>query len=130
MKKTLIALVIATVGATVAIGSYASSERYGHHENRMEHRIERMTERLNLTVEQQGQIKSLFEQQQEAYKAARQQMQENIRSVLNDEQKTTFDEMRSRHEDRMKQRLAKHDGEHCRHGKGYAERKYEGRDDD
>lgn len=119
MNKTLLIAAAAVIGlsATVASFAFASSD---HHEKGMHYRMERMTEHLNLSAEQQAQIQTMIEQQMQKRQAERAQMQDNIRSVLNEEQQATFDTMRSQHEGRMKHRMAKyeHDGEYCEHKKG------------
>ncbi len=130
MKKLHLIAAVAALSITASIAgiAYASSDR---HEYRMNDRMERMAEHLNLTTEQQAQIKEMIDKQMEARKSERNRMQENIRSVLNEEQKTAFDEMRSKHDKRMQKRLAKHgDSEYCDHEKGHYRHGYEDRDDD
>lgn len=123
MKKLVTMIAIAALGGA-AITGFASPGEQGYRGNKMENRMERMTEHLNLTDQQQEQVRALIEGQMKERQARREQMKENIRAVLTDEQKATFDEM---HAKREKRRMARYSGEKCEHGKGY---RRHGRDDD
>ena len=57
--------------------------------------VDYMAERLNLTAEQKAQVEKIFEEQREKREAMRGQMHEQIRAVLNDEQKAKLDEFQA-----------------------------------
>lgn len=114
MKTLVTTLAIVAFGATAL--AVASPYEYGnHHGKYAEKRIERMTQHLDLTDQQQEQVRTLIENQVKDRQNMHQQMQEKIRAVLTDEQIKTFDEM---HAKREKQRMAKYSGEYCDREKG------------
>ena len=111
----LITLSTALVLGTLTVAAVAAPYGYGPRHDRMENRIERMTEHLNLNAEQQAQIKTMFEQHQRDRSATRERMHKNINAVLNEEQQAKFKAM---HEARHEKRMALRDGNRCEHGKG------------
>ena len=111
----LIALSTALLLGTTTMAAIASPDGYGPRHDRMEKRIERMTEQLNLTTEQQAQIKTMFEEHKDERKAMRERMHKDINAVLNEEQQSRFKAFR---EQRHMKRMARHDDKYCEHGKG------------
>jgi Spy/CpxP family protein refolding chaperone len=73
-------------------------------------RIERMTERLDLTAEQQGEIRAILDAQQAESERLRAETRARVDAVLTPEQLARIDEQREarveRHLDRLAKRLA------------------------
>lgn len=130
MKKLITAATVIVLGSIALTGFASPYERGDRYNSRAEHRLERMTEHLKLSDEQQQQIKALIDQQIEARKAAKQQMKNKIRAVLTDEQKATFDEMQAARKDKREKRMAMRDGKFCDHHKGTGHHHRHGQDDD
>jgi Spy/CpxP family protein refolding chaperone len=110
-------LVLATALALGGIGLTAIASPYerGPYGANTGNRIERMSEHLNLTNEQQEKIKALFEAHKKERQAMRAKMHSQISTVLNDEQKARFDSMKQYRQERRMKRIAKHDGKFCDH---------------
>jgi Spy/CpxP family protein refolding chaperone len=73
-------------------------------------RIERMTERLDLTAEQQGEIRAILDEQQAESERQRAETRARVDAVLTPDQLARIDEQRdareARHLDRLAERLA------------------------
>jgi|GEM_PF-3665277 len=124
MKK-LVTTIAAIMLGTIALTGFASPYGYGPSSNRMETRLEHMTNYLNLNEDQQQQIKALFEKKVQERKAMRGKMHEDIKSVLNEEQQARFTAMHEERQQRRAERIAKkRDGKYCdqRRGRGRYER--------
>jgi|GEM_PF-1630827 len=130
MKKRIIAIVTALTLTAGALSGVA----YAHKSKSPERAVERMTERLNLSEEQQGQIKEIFEQRMQAHKnmkenmtaeqrkemyksggreAMKAQMESQIKALLNADQVALFDQMHGEKEQKNGPK-----GEHGKYGHG------------
>jgi len=130
MKKRIIAIVTALTLTAGALSGVA----YAHKSKSPERAVERMTERLNLSEEQQGQIKEIFEQRMQAHKnmkenmtaeqrkemyksggreAMKAQMESQIKALLNADQVALFDQMHGEKEHKNGPK-----GEHGKYGHG------------
>lgn len=112
MNRTLLSLMVA--GAVALGGGAALADEHGGHKMKRKHmhggmKIEKLTRNLDLTPEQEAQIKPILEGMKPQLKAiheeARQKadtvVQENmakIRPLLNAEQQAKFDKMREARE--------------------------------
>jgi protein CpxP len=101
-KQSPIAAALACVLATGAAGALAAP--LGAHPlaaDRIEMRLERMAERLDLTDAQQEEIRALLDEHHQAADLERAQLREQIDAVLTHEQRALRDEqlsqMRGRH---------------------------------
>lgn len=129
MKKRIIAIVTALTLTAGALSGVA----YAHKSKSPERAVERMTERLNLSEEQQGQIKELYEQRMQEHKSMKEnmtaeqrkemyksggreamkaQMESQIKALLNADQVALFDQM---HADKD-HKDGHHKGEHGKYG--------------
>lgn len=99
MKKTLLAtvMVLATgfSGALLADSHGKSGDRYEKH-------MQYMTEKLELSSEQQGQLKGLHEKQREQRRALRETHQAEVNAILTQEQQAKMAEMRAEKHENMK----------------------------
>ena len=64
------------------------------HAERMDKKMDHMSEKLGLTAEQQTQIEAIKNEKQEKIKALHEEAQAKIKAVLTDEQKAKFDGMK------------------------------------
>jgi len=118
MKK-LTTLLIAALLGTGAFAVAASPDDYRdqRHEERVEKRIDHMTEQLNLSAEQQKQIRALYEKHREERKAMRDAKKKDLEAILTKEQREKWQKHR---EDRKRCKRGKkgkggyerHDDEH------------------
>ena len=65
-------------------------------------RMEKMTKKLNLTTDQQAQIKQIMEETKTEAQEMRKKHDERILAVLNDEQKKKYEDMKSKMKERWK----------------------------
>ncbi|MBL4833843.1 MAG: hypothetical protein JKY26_07700 [Pseudomonas sp.] len=103
MKNTLLAcaLVITTgLSSTAFAGSHAS------HETMHERHMERMTQELNLTEQQQERISTLNTQYAERYREMRRAHREEVRALLDKEQQAKMDTLREERREKMAKRHA------------------------
>ena len=114
----LITISTAIVLGAVTMAAIASPYGYGPRPDRVENRIERMTEQLDLTTEQQTKIKSMFEEHQQERATMRERMHKNINAVLTAEQQSKFKALRDNRQQRHARRMARHNDEFCKYGKG------------
>ena len=102
-------------GSIAIMASAATAAPWGGHgkgceqsDERIE-RIERMTDRLDLSDDQQAQIRTIFDEQRQQRRTQRQAMRERIDAVLTPEQLALrdqhMDERQTRRLDRMAERL-------------------------
>ena len=108
MKKSIAALALSAILIPAAV--FAGS----HYGNKTEHRIERMSEQLQLSEQQRAQVQQIFEQQHEKKLALRAETHERISQVLTPEQQAQWQQYRK---DR-KQRACDHHGKGERRGAG------------
>ena len=122
MKSRLITLTAACVAlfATISIGlAQDSATRNDDRPKRWHHKrgngVERLTKTLDLTPEQQAQIRPIFEQAKPQLKAARQESREKVRAIrenmmaqirpiLTPAQQQKFDALKKAREDMRKAR--------------------------
>ncbi|MEH6499324.1 MAG: hypothetical protein V7751_08040 [Pseudoalteromonas distincta] len=101
MKKTLLAtvMVIATgfSGALLADDHGKAGDR---HEKYMQH----MTKTLDLSTEQQTQLKAIHETHGEQYRALREQHKNEVNALLNADQQAKLAEMREQKREKMAER--------------------------
>ena len=101
--------------AVAAVRTVAAEDNAGKGADRMQHRLERMKERLNLNDDQTRQIQQLFQeahQQWEAdrssqtrpdkatMQARRDKMNEQIKSILTPDQQQKYEQMKKEHHGR------------------------------
>jgi Spy/CpxP family protein refolding chaperone len=117
MKKLITTIAAITLG-TIALASFAAPYGDGRYDNRMEMRLERMTEHLNLNEEQHKQIQAMFENQLQVRESMRGKMHNDIKSVLNEEQQAKFDAMHAWRQQKRAERMARLDGKNCDQRRG------------
>ena len=117
MNKS-IAITAAVLLGGMTVAAIASPYGYGPDSNRVDARVTRMTEHLNLSNEQQKQIRTMIESHKAERQEMRGKMHAGISSVLNDEQKAKFQAMHEqRHQARL-DRKNKRDGIYCNQERG------------
>ena len=103
MKKTLIAglfaLTTATAGAALAAPDAA--DRGKHHERH----LERMASELQLTTEQQEQLRAVHAEQFEKMKALHEEKKQKVDAILTAEQRTKLQELRDDRREKMKKHM-------------------------
>lgn len=98
MKNFLLASVTAiTIGLSGSV--FAGYEKGGEYHDRY---MDRLTEKLDLTPEQQEQVREIKKEQMEKHREVHEQSQERMNDVLNDEQRQRFEEFHKENRDRMK----------------------------
>ena len=117
MKKLITTIAAITLG-TIALTGFAAPYGDARFGNRMETRLERLTERLNLNEEQHKQIQAMLENQVQVRETMRGKMHNDIKSVLNEEQQAKFTAMHERRQQIRAERLARRDGRYCNQRKG------------
>ena len=126
MKKTLLLALMAIV-ATSSIGAQENQDRRGPDpEKRIERQVKRLDKKLKLTEEQKLQLKEYYtefdklqqarmEQIRMQEKRERDALDNKIQSILTDEQKAKFAEMKEQEKEMWKNE----DGFGPRHGPGF-----------
>ncbi|PRB80605.1 periplasmic heavy metal sensor [Pseudomonas sp. MYb185] len=103
MKKILIAglfaLTTATAGAALAAPDAAEMGK--HHQKH----LERLASELQLTAEQQEQLRAVHTEQFEKMKALRDEKQQKVDAILTDEQRTKLQELRDNRREKMKKHM-------------------------
>jgi Spy/CpxP family protein refolding chaperone len=111
VNKTIIALALAAIIPTAVLAATDGGAGYHRGPN-----VERLAERLDLSAEQQEQVRALFE----AHKAERQAMREKMRAsmaeVLTPDQQAKMETMREMRRAKRKERRERRGKRH--HGKG------------
>jgi Spy/CpxP family protein refolding chaperone len=119
MRKTFTALALSAVlipAAVIAGGHFG--------EQRLEHRVERMSAQLQLDPAQQTELRTILEQQQAQRRALREQTRARIDAVLTEEQRSKLAQWR---EQRAKAFCEKRrDGQH-QHGPQHPYGEHHGR---
>ena len=124
MKKTILVALMAIV-ATTAVTAQESDQREHRGDNsekRVERQVKRLDKKLQLTDEQKLQIKEIYSEFDKADQARKEQMrlQERkdrealngkINSILTEEQKAKFADMKSKEKDAMHKKS--HGGKKC-----------------
>ena len=92
MNKTLLTLaIVLTFPLTVSAfpgGQGPNSESH------QKHRIERLTQDLNLTAEQKTKVEAIFNEQHDKFKALHEETQTKLGTVLSPEQMTRMDNLK------------------------------------
>ncbi len=104
MRSIAIALCLATLTGTAAWAGPLS--QHGDAAPRVDERLEHMTRELNLTAEQQAQIRTLIEEQHTAIDRLRQETRKRIDALLTDAQRADRDRVIARRMDRRVDRMA------------------------
>jgi len=106
------AVVASAVLAVAAIRTGAVAAENATKGDRIQHRVERMKERLNLTDDQARQLQQIFEEahqqwqsdqtkpDRETMRARHEKMHEQIKSILTPEQQEKFEKMKKEHRGR------------------------------
>lgn len=109
MKKN-IATVAFLLGLSAAVPTLRAGHEPGHPEKAEqmekwnEKRVERLTEKLSLTPEQQKSLKAVFDEQAAKHGKTMKETDEKINALLTPEQKTKFEKMKSERKEKMKER--------------------------
>ena len=126
MNKKIIALILAAAIPTAVFAAKSESGMYKHNPQA---RMERLSEKLDLTDEQKTRLEVMFEEQRVQRKAMREamrtKMHANMAEVLDDEQMQKMTEM---HENRKNRKNGKNGKGHGRHGHGHGHGKGQDRD--
>lgn len=110
MKKLIIASSLAL--ATAFSGSLlAGTSGDAYHQRH----LERMSERLDLTPEQQREVGELHREQFEKHKALREETTSRMNEILTEEQREKLEQLRKERSEKMKQHHGKR-GEDRRNG--------------
>ncbi|SRR6266849_8280308 len=112
-KMTKWAAVMAgAVLAVAAVRTGAAADESAAKGDRIQHRVERMKERLNLTDDQARQLQQIFQEahqqwqadqgkaDKETMRARHEKMHEQIKSILTPEQQQKFEQMKKEHRSR------------------------------
>lgn len=99
MNKLLMALLLALC---VPLTVFAEPDDGGFAEKR----VERLTKELSLNSEQKTQVETILNEQQQKFKAVREETHASIKAVLTPEQATKFDALREKRQEMRKQRMA------------------------
>jgi len=109
MNTKIISIALAlTLPLTVA--AFPGGEG-GRSEARQANRVERLTQKLNLTAEQKTKMETIFKQRQEKFDAIRTETRARMQDVLSSEQMTQLDQLKKQHKENRQQ------------GKGQGQRK-------
>ncbi len=87
MKKQVLTTLLAASVLFSASALYAEHHKEKSVESRVEHKVEKMTKHLELTPEQQEQIKPIIAEKLAKMKAAQTESHTKIEAILTDEQK-------------------------------------------
>lgn len=108
IRTATLTLAIATLIAATPV--IAGPEKGWLGPEALDRKIERMTETLELTPEQQGELRDILEEQRTLAEQQRQETQARVRALMTPEQLDRIDEQREarmeRHLDRLTRRLA------------------------
>lgn len=112
MKHFLIAglFTLATAASTAVLAEPADKERF--HDRHMQ----RMASELQLTEQQQEQLREVHKEQFEKMKALHEERREKVEAILTDEQRDKWQELHEKRREDMK----KHMREHRDHKRGDA----------
>jgi periplasmic protein CpxP/Spy len=109
MKKLLLAIALGAISIMGSV-SYAANGA-GKMDERINHRVERMTQHLGLSEAQAAELTTVMRDQAEKRKALREEARAKVQTILNDEQRAKADKWREERKDRRQARRGK------RHGK-------------
>lgn len=100
MKKILIATAFAVATAMSAPSMAGAGMDREHGERHMQ----RLTEELNLTPEQQEQMRTIHKEQMEKHKELKEQGKQRMSEVLDDEQEQKLEQMHKERHEKMKKK--------------------------
>ena len=101
MKKVVLLAIAVVLGFTTASAQRRQKQQLTP-EQRVEKQMQRLDSKLNLTDEQEEEIKKLYTEffnskmDREERKSKMDELNKKVESLLTDEQKTTFSEMKNR----------------------------------
>lgn len=101
MKPILIAGLLALSTAASASVLAAPEDMSKYHDRHMQ----RMTSELQLTEEQQQQLRTVHQEQFDKMKALHQEKQEKVEAILTDEQRSKWQELREERREKMKKHM-------------------------
>ena len=101
MKNILIASLFALTTAASAAVFAVSEDASKHHEKHMQ----RMFSELQLTEDQQQQLRTVHEQHFGKMKALHEEKQEKVNAILTDEQRAKWQELREQRRENMKKHM-------------------------
>lgn len=101
MKHILIAGLLALSTAASASVLAAPADMSKYHDKHMQ----RMTSELQLTEEQQQQLRAVHQEQFDKMKALHQEKQEKVDAILTDEQRSKWQELREQRHEKMKEHM-------------------------
>lgn len=111
MKAILIASLLALSTAASASALAAPGDTGRYHDRHMQ----RMTSELQLSDEQQQQVRAVHQQQFDKMKALHEESQQQIDAILTDEQRSKWQELREQRREEMKKHM--HDRRERKDGK-------------
>jgi Spy/CpxP family protein refolding chaperone len=106
------AVVAGAIFAVAAVRTVAVADENPAKGDRIQHRVERMKERLNLTDDQARQLQQIFQDAHQQWQsdqtkpdratmqARREKMNEQIKSILNPDQQQKWEQMKKEHRGR------------------------------
>ena len=106
------AVVAGAIFAVAAVRTVAVADENPAKGDRIQHRVERMKERLNLTDDQARQLQQIFQDAHQQWQsdqtkpdratmqARREKMHEQIKSILNPDQQQKWEQMKKEHRGR------------------------------
>ena len=112
---TVLAAAILGTSAFAVIASPDDGDRESRHQERMERRMQHMTEYLGLSNDQQDKIKSMYDQDKEERKARREVMHQQLESVLTSEQREKWQKHREERQAKRCDRFKEREGREERH---------------
>ncbi len=84
----------------LAAFAYTGENDYGQP---VDHKLESLTQLLQLTPEQKSKLEAIFKEQHEKFRAIHEESHSRIKQVLNPEQMRKMDELRKQHKERMQE---------------------------
>ncbi|MDD5275337.1 MAG: hypothetical protein PHR16_04565 [Methylovulum sp.] len=101
-KKTIAILLALTIPLTVAAFPGDNGGFKGHRANK----IERLTQKLDLTAEQKPKVEALFKEQEDKFKAIFEETHSRLQEILTKEQMAKMDEMKKQHDEKWQKNHA------------------------
>lgn len=106
MKHFLIAGLFTLATAVSAAALAEPADKAGYHDRHMQ----RMASELQLSEQQQEQLREVHKEQFEKMKALHEERQEKIEGILTDEQRAKWQELREQRREDMKKHMREHRG--------------------
>ncbi|MBL1264268.1 hypothetical protein [Candidatus Methylomicrobium oryzae] len=102
MNKTLLTLAFVTIFPLTA-AAFPGDQASGSEEHQ-KHRIERLTQELQLTDQQKNEVEAIFKEQHDKFKALHDETHSKLGTVLTPEQMTKLDELKKQRREHWKHR--------------------------